>query len=36
MRNPNQVALAFAQAAALHEAGRLAEAEHIYGAILTA
>ena len=34
MRKPNQLALAFAQAAALHEAGRLAEAEQIYGAIL--
>jgi protein O-GlcNAc transferase len=36
MRNPNQLALAFAQAAALHEAGRLADAERIYGQILKA
>jgi protein O-GlcNAc transferase len=36
MRQPNQLALAFAQAAALHEAGRLAEAEQIYGQILKA
>ncbi len=34
MRKPNQLALAFGQAAALHEAGRLAEAEQIYGRIL--
>jgi protein O-GlcNAc transferase len=34
MRKPNRLALTFAQAAALHEAGRLAEAEQIYGQIL--
>lgn len=36
MRNPNELALAFSRAAALHEAGRLAEAEQIYGQILKA
>jgi protein O-GlcNAc transferase len=36
MRKPNQLQLAFARAAALHEAGRLAEAEQIYGQILKA
>jgi predicted O-linked N-acetylglucosamine transferase (SPINDLY family) len=36
MRNPNQLASAFARGAALHEAGRLAEAEQIYGQILKA
>ena len=36
MRNPNPLALAFARAAALHEAGRLAEAEQIYGQVLKA
>jgi protein O-GlcNAc transferase len=36
MRNSAQFASAFAQAAALHQAGRLAEAEHIYGQILKA
>jgi predicted O-linked N-acetylglucosamine transferase (SPINDLY family) len=32
--NPANLALAFQQAAALHQAGRLAEAEHIYDQIL--
>ncbi|MBV8752796.1 MAG: tetratricopeptide repeat protein [Hyphomicrobiales bacterium] len=36
MRKPNQLALAFAQAAALHEAGRIAEAEQVYRQILKA
>ena len=36
MRNPAQLASAFAQAAALHQAGRLAEAEQIYTRILKA
>jgi protein O-GlcNAc transferase len=36
MKNPAQVASAFAQAAALHQAGRLAEAEQIYRQILKA
>src|SRR5215467_1642957 len=35
-RRGDQFASAFAQAAALHQAGRLAEAEHIYGQILKA
>jgi protein O-GlcNAc transferase len=34
--NPTQVALAFRQAAALHQAGRLAEAEQIYRQIIKA
>jgi protein O-GlcNAc transferase len=34
--NQNQLALAFARAAALHEAGRLTEAEQTYGQILKA
>ena len=36
MRKPNQLALAFGQATALLQAGRLAEAEQIYGQILQA
>jgi predicted O-linked N-acetylglucosamine transferase (SPINDLY family) len=36
MKNPAQLASAFAHAAALHQAGRLAEAEHGYNQILKA
>ena len=36
MKSPAQLASAFAQGAALHQAGRLAEAEHIYQQILKA